>query len=459
MIRSGSLRIRLLAVGAVSTCLALALAGFGLTQLFSRHVEQRVEAELTGILDQLAAGLEKDPTTGQLVVQSPPASSRFNQPLSGLYWQITSQEGNLRSRSLWDGWLDLPGDGVADGHLHKHETGGPDGAPLLVLDRQVVLPERLGSELVRISVAVVSSEISDAAYSFALGMLPYMLLLAAVLTAASALQVTVGLSPLKGIRSRLSQIRANPQARIGSAFPDELKPVAAAIDDLLSAREDQIVRARSRAADLAHGLKTPLQVLMGDVERLRAAGEREIADEIEQVAAAMRRHVERELAHARLNLTGHALTPDVARIISQITRVMERTPAGTSLGWRVEAPPSLAAAIDPDDLGEALGNLVENAVRHASSCIRITARAEEERVRISVEDDGPGMTQEQISHCLVRGNRLDEEDTSPLANLGLGLSIVQEIAVSSGGMLELAARPSGGLCASLLLRPATVPSS
>ncbi len=69
------------------------------------------------------------------------------------------------------------------------------------------------------------------------------------------------------------------------------------------------------------------------------------------------------------------------------------------------------------------------------------------------------MTQEQISHCLVRGNRLDEEDTSPLANLGLGLSIVQEIAVSSGGMLELAARPSGGLCASLLLRPATVPSS
>ncbi len=459
MIRSGSLRIRLLAAGAVSTCLALALAGFGLTQLFSRHVEQRVEAELTGILDQLAAGLEKDPATGQLVIQSPQASSRFNQPLSGLYWQITSPEGNLRSRSLWDGWLDLPEDGVTDGHLHKHEAGGPDGAPLLVLDRQIVLPERLGSEPVRISVAVVSSEVSDAAYSFALGMLPYMLLLAAVLTAASALQVTVGLSPLKGIRSRLSQIRANPQARIGSTFPDELKPVAAAIDDLLSAREDQIVRARSRAADLAHCLKTPLQVLMGDVERLRTAGEREIADEIEQVAAAMRRHVERELARARLNLSGHALTPDVARIISQITRVMERTPSGTALNWRVETLPSLAAAVDPDDLAEALGNLVENAVRYAHSSIRITAHAEADCVRISVEDDGPGMTERQIRHCLVRGNRLDEEDTSPLANLGLGLSIVQEIAVSSGGRLELAAHPSGGLCASLLLRPAAVPPS
>ena len=101
--RRGSLKARLLAAGAASILLALAVAGLGLLLLFERHVERRMAAELQAHLRQLVSGLERGPD-GSLNVARPPAEPRFEQPLSGLYWQITAEPRGpvLRSRSLWD---------------------------------------------------------------------------------------------------------------------------------------------------------------------------------------------------------------------------------------------------------------------------------------------------------------------------------------------------------------------
>ncbi|TGP83821.1 sensor histidine kinase, partial [Mesorhizobium sp. M8A.F.Ca.ET.218.01.1.1] len=93
------------------------------------------------------------------------------------------------------------------------------------------------------------------------------------------------------------------------------------------AQEKALSRARSRATDLAHGLKTPLQVLSADIRTLREKGETKLADEIEKSAGAIRRHVERELARARLapGVSGRAPCR-VREVAAGVVAVVKRTP-------------------------------------------------------------------------------------------------------------------------------------
>src|SRR5690606_17779613 len=424
--------------GALSIIAALALAALGLVLLFEKHVERRIESELGVYLDQIIANLDRD-GDGALVVADVLADPRFDQPLSGLYWQVQAGDAALRSRSLWDGDLSLPSDELADGVVHRHRIIGPAGAELLALERSVRLPARLGNASVRAAVALDNREISAATRAFAADLLPYLGVLAAVLIAAAYAQVTFGLSPLATIRKRLAGIREGNATRLGKAFPKEVQPLAAEVDALLEAREQEAERARSRAADLAHGLKTPLQVLAGDVARLRQKGEADIAAEIEQVATAMRRHVERELARARLKSGVSTARANVREVIDRVLAVVMRTPDGARLAWTVECPPQLLARIDADDLAEAIGNLVDNAARHARRAVRVEARAEDRRVKLLISDDGPGIPPERMSEVLARGGRLDESGTGA----GLGLAIVQEIADAWAGRLELRSEGAG----------------
>ncbi|MGM0585246.1 MAG: sensor histidine kinase, partial [Pseudomonadota bacterium] len=256
--RRGSLRLRLAAIGAVAVLVALTAAAFGLARLFEQHVERRAAAELSAHLDQLVAGLERD-AQGRLTLARRPADPRFQAPLSGLYWQIgPADEAALRSRSLWDSALPLPADPL-DGAEHRHRLAGPGGAPLLVLERRVTLPPRLGGEAVRVAVAVERREIEVAAEAFLRDMLPYLGLLALALSLAGWAQLSVGLRPLRRVGERVAAVRSGRAARLGEAFPQEVRPLAAQVDDLIAAREAEAERARRRAADLAHGLKTPLQ--------------------------------------------------------------------------------------------------------------------------------------------------------------------------------------------------------
>lgn len=430
--KRGSLRLRLLLAAALSVLAALALSAFGLTLLFERHVERRVEAELGIFLDQIVAGLDRA-ADGSLVLTREPADPRFGEPLSGLYWQLRAGDAVFASRSLWDATLALPPDELADGAVHRHRIAGPGGAELLALERSVTLPERLGGGVLRAAVAANAAEIAAATRAFAIDLLPYIAVLAVFLIAAAYAQVAVGLRPLAAVRRRLADIRDGRQRRLGQAFPDEIQPLAGEVDALLEARERQAEKARARAGDLAHGLKTPLQVLAGSVDRLRAKGEEEVAQDIALVAGSMRRHVERELARARRAAAAPDATAEVARVVERLVAVVGRTPAGSRLDWAVEIPAGTGARIDPDDLAEALGNLIENAARHARHCVAIAAREEAGQIVVTVTDDGGGIPPERLDEALRRGGRLDNLGSGA----GLGLAIVQDVAEAWAGELRL----------------------
>lgn len=457
--RRWSLHLRLFAAGAASVIVALALAAMGLSLLFNAHVERRAVADLSLQLDQVLAGLALDPS-GQLTLPDPPSDPRFARPLGGLYWQVSAPGTILSSRSLWDYTLPLPADEAVDGTVHLHDLAGPGGSTLLTLERHVRLPARLDSQAVTIAVAMNRAELTAEGRSFVKDMTPYLALLAAFLIAAGWLQVAIGLRPLATVGARVAAIRSGETARLGADFPAEVQPLASEVDQLVAAREADVVKARARAGDLAHGLKTPLQALYGEAGRLRDAGAPEAAQAIEQIADAMHAHVDRELTRARIAATAPAAQCDLAAVAARVLSVVRRTPEGQRIDWSVAVPEGLSARIDGDDLTEALGALVENAARHARGRVALSAGRRADGVALTISDDGPGIPAERLDELMARGARLDT-GTPGLGGApghGLGLSIASEILTAAGGGLRLANRvPGPGLDAVLSLPEAAHP--
>lgn len=443
--RHGSLRLRLVAGGAAAILVALATAGAGLSYLFERHVLRSLGQDLEVHLRQLTAGIDVS-TEGRLFVGRPPGDPRFADPLSGLYWQAASETGDmLRSRSLWDSTLPLPVDEPGPGELHEHEVQGPGGSRLLVVERRVRLHAQGAPHAVRLAVAADLGGIVAARRSFTAELLAALAGLGVVLALAMWVQIGLGLRPLDAVRKGVAAVREGRIPRLPKVLPREVLPLVEEVNALLEAQEKDITRSRNRAADLAHGLKTPLTALAADARRLRDSGETEIAADIEAVGEAMRRHVERELARVRVRgsgrLSGAGATP-VQPVVDALIATLSRTPNGARLGFEADLGGAFSIAMDRDDLTEVLGNLLENAARHASSRVRVARSNATQPVGLFVEDDGPGLTEVAPSSLHnAPDKRLDETSGSA----GLGLTIVRDILEAYGRRLILEKSPLGGL--------------
>ncbi len=447
----GSLRLRLIVGGIVAILVALTVAGAGLTLLFERHVTRTIGDDLDVYLKQLVAGIDVD-AQGQLVVSTPPADPRFSEPLSGLYWQVSGGDAPLlRSRSLWDTALKLPEDVPSPGDVHHHIIPGPAKTRLLVSERRVLLTMSGRRVPVRVAVATDLARVSVATSKFARDLAMALGLLGLVLAIATSVQVALGLRPLDALRRGVADIRSGQRRHLPATVPAEVKPLVEEVNGLIDAQEREIERSRSRAADLAHGLKTPLAALSADAARLRERGQEDIAQEIEAVGDAMSRHVDRELARARARGTarqrGNAATP-LRPLVESLIATLSRTPAAQRLTFEARIADGLDVPLDRTDLAEVLGNLLENAARHATGRVRIGADGASPA--ITVEDDGPGIAPAERARMLERGARLDRRGDGA----GLGLAIVQDVLGAYGWRLDLAASDLGGLKATIAPSPA-----
>lgn len=198
------------------------------------------------------------------------------------------------------------------------------------------------------------------------------------------------------------------------------------LNHLLDSQAAGLDKARRRASDLAHGLKTPLTAISNNALTLREKGEAEIADELDQLADTMLSHVDHELARARIVPSPDQRKSDAhpAKIAGDVIRTLKQTTEGHEREWTLSIPDGLTVPVDPHDLREMLGNILENAGKWASSKVTCSAMATADRVLIVVEDDGPGIDEPKLADVTQRGVRLDHQKPGS----GLGLSIVKEIA-------------------------------
>jgi len=444
-----SLRLRLVAGGLVAILIALGVAGAGLVLVFERHVARTLTGELDVHLTQLLAGIDVD-AQGNLVLTQPPTDPRFADPLSGLYWQVGDDRGQvIRSRSLWDADMKLPADQLGPGEVHQHRADGPGGKRVLVAERAVTLSAGGKRVIVRLAVAEDLARVSTATSAFARDLAVALILLGCVLTAATWIQVNVGLRPLAALRHGVAEIRAGSVRYLPETVPAEVEPLAKEVNALVEAQEREIEKSRSRAADLAHGLKTPLAALAADAVRLHERGEHAIARDIEAVGESMGRHVDRELARARVRgRAGSGSKPwtELAPLTRSLIATLARTPDGARVTFEPNIPDDLRVPLDRTDLAEVLGNLLENAVRHAIGRVRVAAEEGIAGPSVTIEDDGKGIDPLQLPNVLERGARLDERGGSA----GLGLAIVQDVLEAYGWKLDLAVSTLGGLKATII---------
>ena len=225
-------------------------------------------------------------------------------------------------------------------------------------------------------------------------------------------------------------------------------PLVDEMNGLLDAQEQAIERARTWTADLAHGLKTPLMVLTADSQRLREEGNPSIADDLDQLAETMRGRIDRELIRARVRsgIQLRRARADVCEAVDRVVRTLKRTPRGSAIDWSVDAPDKVDAPMLSDDLTELLGNILENATKWANETIAVSV-FENNGIVIRIEDDGPGVAEDQLDRLGLRGVRLDEQKQGS----GLGLAIARDIAEAYNGDLSFSNRTRGGLVVTVLL--------
>ncbi|WP_373388011.1 sensor histidine kinase [Pseudomonas alcaligenes] len=357
----------------------------------------------------------------------------FQRPFSGHYFRIDFADETWRSRSLWDRDMPKP----ARAGLQDGLGDGPRGQLLLVYRGDY---QRFGQ---RFSISV-AQDYTPILESFRrLQWLGLGLGAAALLLILLAQRYTVrsALRPLERVREQIAQLQQGRRTELDSQVPQELVPLVAQVNHLLSHTEDTLKRSRNALGNLGHALKTPLAVLVSLSEREELRDQPELQVTLREQLGQIRQRLERELGRARL--AGEALpgahfdcAAELPGLFSTLGMIHSH---GLKLEWQAE--PGLCLPWDREDLLELLGNLLDNACKWADAEVRLSLVQEGEDYRLWVDDDGPGIAPERREAVLGRGTRLDEQ----VAGHGLGLGIVRDMVEAWGGSLSLEDSPLGGL--------------
>ena len=436
-----------MAAAAVSALLTLAFIGFLIANLFERQVESRLRESLSQQLDQLAAHLiVKDDNTAALDTDL--SDPRYVRPLSGLYWEI-DEEGRtpLRSRSMWDQSFDLS-ENHAVTNFALTPINGPKGIELVGMSRAVSKRDRLDVKhhyllTVAQDTRVLAADHADLVRTLAIALgLAFL-----AIVAAAAAQIYYGLKPLEAMRRDIERVRGGLSDHVEtSGVPTEVMPLAEEINATLSMQRRNLERARRQAGDLAHGLKTPIAALAGQADLLGRGGQSESAEAIRGHLRVMHRHVERELAKARAQGDGATIGSGVFPLVEirSIIDTLKKLPQVSAISYEVIGPENIPLAMNAEDFAEVMGNLIDNARKWAKSYVIARVVVDGTHALVSVEDDGPGIRDDQQTRVISRGVRLDEK----VQGSGLGLSIVEAVLENYRTKLEFGRADGGGLSAS-----------
>ncbi|MDQ6996841.1 MAG: ATP-binding protein [Mariprofundus sp.] len=384
--------------------------------LSENNMVSRLQHDQEQILSALAWSL---PTAPQLNQAAIPAI--YKRPFSGHYFQIDIAGRQFRSRSLWDEQLPAATQGAVNKDVH-----GPKQQRLLMISRIV----QFNGQPVSIRIA---EDISRLESSTSVFQRHFLFFAAAAVLALLVLQgwlINVSLRPLKRVRQQLSQLDSGELEQVSAPTPDEITPLVTEVNRLISLMRKRLIRSRHALGDLAHSLKTPLAVARQIAERQAAGKDR---TQLDAQLRLIDERIERELVRART--AGPMLGgqwKEVQRDLEDMVRMLERAFPHIAIELELEVFNSIGS--DREDMLEILGNLMENACKWGQSTVRCSLRrCTGGGLDINIEDDGPGLAQQQMEQVITRGVRADEA----CPGHGLGLSIVHEIVHAYEGEFKL----------------------
>jgi two-component system, OmpR family, sensor histidine kinase PhoQ len=253
------------------------------------------------------------------------------------------------------------------------------------------------------------------------------------------------LTPLRQVARELGDIEQGRRERLTGNYPDELVPLTANLNTFIEAERENLGRYRHTLSDLAHSLKTPLAVVRSQIESGEPADDfrNHVAEQIDRMDAIVAYQLSRAATSGHQTLAAPLLVePRAEALVSSLEKVY----AAKNILCEFEIDAETRFFGEEGDLMELLGNLVENAFKWADHRVLLTVRAlappgtRRPGLSMVVEDDGPGIADEQIERVLQRGVRGDER----VQGHGIGLAIVQDILKFYRGTLEVGRSELGG---------------
>lgn len=459
MKRRASLAFRLFAGAAAWALVLLLLGAVALTTLYQRSVLRTMDDRLSSVVEALVAAAETDPGGG-IALARRPSDPAYDRVFSGRYWQIMDgpeMEGGghqslVVSRSLWDEVLSPPDPLMqsalaSPGQLMAFDTKGPSGEPLRLTAQAVQLPSR--SEMVIMMAAEDREPADREVRNFAITSAIMFLGFATAIAAGVFFQVRIGLAPVLRMRDSVAEVREGNTDRVDGEFPVELQPLADELNAMLDHSRELVERSRTHVGNLAHALKTPIAVLTNEAR----SSEGELASLVQRQTGVMTEQVEHHLRRARAAAHAKALgarTP-LGATVGDLARTLEKINWARGIRITTDVEADLNFKGERQDLEEMIGNLMDNACKWSGGLVHVMAgRTAPRELAVTIEDDGPGLTEEECASALQRGVRLDEQAPGS----GLGLAIVSDLAKAYGGELSLSRSELGGLAARISL-PAT----
>jgi signal transduction histidine kinase len=402
-----------------------------------------------GVYD-VAEGLYAGTSVTKAGEVRPPGNTdvRSTRAFSGRYWQIAEPTPKgisalVRSRSLFDQVLPPPPGGVEAlatqlGHPIYYDVAGPEKTHLRVVALMSLVQNR--TEPLIFMAAQDRGPVDKSVRDFGESTAFFLVALGLGLVLAVFLQVRLGLRPLFSLGHEIADVRKGKVARLSEAYPVEIAPLAHEMNALLAHNQEVVERQRTHVGNLAHALKTPLAVITSEAEHRSD----NLSDVVTRQAKVMQgqidHHLRRARAAARAQNLGERTAVEPA--LDELARMLERVfqDKGVIIDWT--APPDLMFRGERQDLLEIAGNVLENACKWCRKTVEVEATLiGPGRLRLCVDDDGPGLPDEQRDTVMKRGARLDESAPGS----GLGLSIVDELARAYGGTVVMDRSALGGL--------------
>jgi two-component system sensor histidine kinase BaeS len=298
-----------------------------------------------------------------------------------------------------------------------------NGTPVVVATKRVDRPLAPGAGAFYILVAAAAT------------------LIATIVAFLLARRVTGPIGEMRRTARRIAAGDLSARADVKRGSNDEMADLGRALNAMAAQLEHARGLERGFILSVSHDLRTPLTSIRGYAEALAdgtlddADGRKRAAEIIGGEARRLERLVADLLDLAHLDAHQFSLTPrpvDAGEVVE--AAVLAFAPAAADLGIRlhVDARKPIPADADPERLGQVVANLVENALKYATSGIEIAVARADGDVVISVHDDGPGLSAADLPHVF---DRLYASRTVPgrKVGTGLGLAIVRELSAAMGG--------------------------
>ncbi|WP_199611349.1 ATP-binding protein [Flocculibacter collagenilyticus] len=248
------------------------------------------------------------------------------------------------------------------------------------------------------------------------------------------------LRPVQRLDAAIKEIEKGNKTQIDDNFPKELTSLVTDLNLLLNNQDKQKQRYSKALSDLTHALKTPLAIL----NTSPLAQQHELKEQLDRINNTIEHQLKRVSTGSSTIWKKHI---SIAPLLAQLTNAMNKIYRDKQLRIEVKSEQQTSFAGDDTDFMEIMGNLLDNACKAAKKNIVITAQNQPDYLLLTIEDDGCGLKQSDLSQLFERGTRLDNYSQGH----GVGLAIVSDLVYDYHGTIDVNQSHLGGAKFSIVL--------